>query len=122
MDKLDALSEGIDEDLNLMSAPVGEEEFEYQLFVPYIEGAETVTSSPMIGSIAYSVVLTKLPEGSDVESIAADIEKNMNPRKWICVEAETAWVKTSGQYVLLVMADKEYADIIAANFDMVFAD
>ena len=55
-----------------------------------------------------------------VAAVAADIEANMDPRKWICVEAEATMVKTSGQYVLMVMSSQEIVDAISANFDTVF--
>ena len=77
-------------------------------------------ASAMIGSIAHSVVLLKLPEGADVAAVAADIEANMDPRKWICVEAEATMVKTSGQYVLMAMSSQATVDAISANFDTVF--
>ena len=121
-DKLAQLTKGATpEEMMLMTVEVPAESYEYTLFTPYIEGSFAFVSEPMIGSIAHSVVLLKLPEGADVKAVASDIEKNMNPRKWVCVTAEEAWVKTSGNYVLLVMSSKSAADTIAANFETVFA-
>ncbi|MGN1048185.1 MAG: hypothetical protein ACI4QZ_06215 [Eubacteriales bacterium] len=121
-DKLAQLTNGATPDeLRLMTVEVPADNYEYTLFTPYIEGSFAVVSEPMIGSIAHSVVLLKLPEGADVKAVASDIEKNMDPRKWICVTAEEAWVKTSGNYVLLVMSSKSTADAIASNFETVFA-
>ena len=121
LDKLAQLTEGATAgELMLMNVEVPAENYEYTLFIPYIEGSHAVVSEPMIGSIAHSVALLQLPEDADAEAVAAEIEANMDPRKWICVEAETSWVKTSGQYVLMVMSTQEAADVIAANFDAVF--
>ena len=121
LDKLAQLTEGATpEEMMLMNAEVPADSYEYLLFIPYIEGSYAVVSEPMIGSIAHSVVLLQLPEDADVQAVAAEIETNMDPRKWICVEAESSWVKTSGQYVLMVMATQEAADVIAANFETVF--
>ena len=69
---------------------------------------------------AHSVVLVRVPEGTDVEAVRADIEANANPRKWVCVEAEATWVKTSGQYVVMVMSTADMAAAIEANFNTVF--
>ena len=121
LDKLAQLTEGATpEEMMLMNAEVPADSYEYLLFIPYIEGSYAVVSEPMIGSIAHSVVLLQLPEDADVQAVAAEIETNMDPRKWICVEAESSWVKTSGQYVLMVMSTQEAANVIAANFETVF--
>ena len=121
LDKLAQLTEGATpEEMMLMNVEVPADSYEYLLFIPYIEGSYAVVSEPMIGSIAHSVVLLQLPEDADAQAVAAEIETNMDPRKWICVEAEASWVKVSGQYVLMVMSSQEAADVIAANFDTVF--
>ena len=64
--------------------------------------------------------VVELPDGTDVAAVAAEMEANMNPRKWVCVEAEATWVKTSGQYVVLVMSAADMAAAIEANFNTVF--
>lgn len=120
MEKMEALTAGALEEMMVSNTPLTEETFEYSLFIPYIEGAHAVENAAMINAIAHSVVLLKLPEGADVSAVASEIEENMNPRKWICVAAESAWVKTSGQYVLMVMSSQQIADTIEANFDTVF--
>lgn len=91
--------------------------FPYMLFIDQPEGAAAVSADAMIGSIAHSVVLMRLPDGSDVEGIAKQVKDNADPRKWICVEAEKTIVKTNGNLVLLVMSDTATAEAIAANFD-----
>ena len=89
---------------------------EYFAFIPYIEGVEAICREAMIGSIAHSVVLLKLPDGSDVESVAKSIKDNANPRKWICVEAEKTIVSTSGNMVILIMSNADTAEAINKNF------
>jgi len=117
---LDQLVGGINDELMVMSTEVTSDMFEYFAAVPYIEGAYAVVSAPMIGSIAHEVVLIELPEGADAAAVAAEMEANMNPRKWVCVEAEATWVKTSGQYVVMVMSTSDMAAAIEANFNTVF--
>lgn len=87
------------------------------LFIDPIDGAEGLSSDSMIGSIAHSVCLLRLPDGSDPAKIAERIEKNADPRKWICVEAEKTIVKYKGNIVLLVMSFEKIADAAAANFE-----
>ena len=92
------------------------ENFSFYTFADYVEGAEGYVSEPMMGSIAHSVVLVRLPEDTDVSAFAAKVKANADPRKWICVEAETVEVRTKGNIVLLVMSTKEVADKIVSQF------
>lgn len=120
LDTLQKLVAGAADDIMCDNTIITADQYPYYLFIDYIDGSIAASASAMIGSIAHSVVLLKLPEGADVAAVAADIEANMDPRKWICVEAEATMVKTSGQYVLMVMSSQATVDAISANFDTVF--
>ncbi len=91
--------------------------FKAYLFIDPIDGAEALSSDAMMSSVAHSVVLLRVPKGSDAEAIAADIEKNANPLKWVCVSAKKVVVKSTGNLILLVMSSEANADIIAKNFE-----
>ncbi len=90
--------------------------FPYVAFTDYIDGMEAVSSDAAINAIAHSVVLLRVPEGTDVQEIADDIEANADPRKWLCVEAEKVSVSTNGRLVLLVMSSEATTDAITENF------
>ena len=47
--------------------------FPYVAFTDYIDGMEAVSSDAAINAIAHSVVLLRVPEGTDVQEIADDI-------------------------------------------------
>lgn len=117
---LQQLVGGINDEMAIMEDEIYTDSFAWLVGVPYVEGAYAVMSAPMMNAIAHEVILIELPEGADVEAFAADVEANMDPRKWICVEAETCWVKTAGQYVVKVMSNTEMADAVEANFNTVF--
>lgn len=119
-EKIEALTEGVTPEMMTMVMPLTEQDYNYNLFIDYIEGSTAVTSASPIGSIAHSVVLLHLPEDADAEAVAEEIRTNMDPRKWICVEAEAADVLVSGQYVLLAMTNQADFDTISANFETVF--
>lgn len=119
-DKITALTEGVTPEMATMVMPVPAENYNYQLFIDYIEGSNAVSSDAMMSAQAHSVVLLQLPEDADAEAVAEEIRTNMDPRKWICVEAEAADVLVSGQYVLLVMTNQADFDTISANFETVF--
>lgn len=93
------------------------ENFEMYAFVPWQDGYEAVCSEAMIGSIAHSAVLVKVPEGTDAEALAAEMQENADPRKWICVEAESVQTAVNGDLVLLVMSSQATADAMIANFE-----
>ena len=120
LDTLQQLVAGAADEIMCDNVIISADQYPYYLFIDYIDGSIAASASAMIGSIAHSVVLLKLPADADVATVAADIETNMDPRKWICVEAEATLVKTSGQYVLMAMSSQDIVDAISANFDTVF--
>lgn len=94
-----------------------EENFEFYTFVPCAEGYEGLAAEAMIGSIAHSVVLVEVPDGTDASTVAANMQSNANPNKWICVTAESVQTAVKGQLVLLVMSLQTIADAVVANFN-----
>lgn len=99
-----------------------EENFEFFTFIPYEEGYEAVEADALIGSIAHSVVLVRVPDGADAAQVAADMEANANPAKWICVQAEATHVRQHGNTILLVMSSVDTANTILKNFDALNGD
>ena len=106
---------------DLRNVEVTDENIGMYFFIEPVEGAETIVSEPIIGSIPHSVGLMRVPEGSDAEAVAANMRENMDPRKWICVEAEKAEVVVHGRTILLVMSTQDAADQIIANFNARYA-
>lgn len=68
---------------------------------------EVTVSEPMTGSQAYSLVLVRLNDANDAEAIANEMKSGINPRKWVCVEADDLSVVTYGDVVMLVMVSSE---------------
>lgn len=81
-----------------------------------IEYKEAIASESMTGSIAHSVVLVRVKDNANVDKIMKEIKENVDPRKWICVEAENVIVKNKGDLIILIMAN-ESADEIEEGFD-----
>ena len=101
---------------NVAATALSSDLYSSYLFIDYIDGSEAMVSEPIIGSIPHSLVVLKLPEGTDAAATADAIRASANPRKWVCVEAEKVTVVSSGRYVMLVMSDTATADTMAANF------
>jgi len=82
-----------------------------------IKDIEYVTvSEPMMTSQAYSLVLVKVKEGVDADKIAKEMNKNADPRKWICVTAEKVYTTSSGDVVCFIMSSEELAKPIYEKF------
>lgn len=116
---MDQLVANINDELSVGTMEITSDMYEYYA-IPAVEGAHAVISMPMIGSIAHEVILVELPEGTDIPAFIEEMEGMMNPRKWICVEAEKTWVKSSGNYVVMVMSAEFMADAVEENFNTVF--
>lgn len=71
-----------------------------------------VASEPLMTSSAYSFVVASLKDGSNAHEVANEILNGVNPRKWICVEAEQTNVIFKDNVVVLVMTDKDLATSI----------
>lgn len=116
---MDQLVAGVTEELTVSTMEITTDMYEY-CGIPDVEGVYAVTSMSLIGSIAHEVILVEVPDGTDAADFAAQMETLINPLKWVCVQPESKWVRSSGRYVVSVMSDAELSDLIASNFDKVF--
>ena len=119
MGLMDQLVGGINDELMVGTMEITSDMYEYY-GIPAVDGVYAVVSMPMIGSIAHEVVLVELPEGTDAEAFAAEMEGQLDPMKWVCVQPETTWVKASGNYVVSVMSAADMAGAVEDNFVTVF--
>ena len=76
---------------------------------------EVAVAEPMIGW-GFSVVLVKVRDEKDAQAVAQEMEKGLNPGKWICVHAESVKVTSCGRYVLGIMAGKDECESISEAF------
>ena len=81
----------------------------YYIGTEDIEYEEILASEPMMGSIAYSVVLVRMKDGADIESAKQKILDTVDPRKWICVEVpkDDVIVESKGNLIILIMVKDE---------------
>lgn len=114
------LMKGTDGDMKVETKDISPDAFPSDLFIDYIEGAKAVSSSAMMSSVAHSVCLLKVPDGTDAAKVADQMNKNKDPRKWICVEAEKALVLQKGNYILLAMSTTDIVDTVSKNFKAMF--
>mgnify|MGYP005931825687 FL=1 len=74
-----------------------------------------VVSVVYIGSIAFSMVMVRVAPGEDIKSVAEAMKSGINPRKWVCVEADDMLVTGYRDVVMLIMLDTSY-DLTAQSF------
>ncbi len=76
-----------------------------------LDNAENITEAaafePMMGSIAFSMVMVRTAEGADVKAVAEAMKAGIDTRKWICVEADDLMVAGYGDVVMLIMVNSE---------------
>ena len=74
-----------------------------------LDNADNITEAavfgPMMGSMAFSMVMVRTAEGADVKAVAEGMKTGIDPRKWICVEADEVMTAVSGDVVMLIMLD-----------------
>lgn len=72
-----------------------------------------VLSESMTGSQAYSMVLLRVKDEADAQTIADAVLNNVQMNKWVCTMADKSRVVTFGDKVLFVMSNSELADVDA---------
>ncbi len=98
------------------TTPIDETTAEYLLGTADVKYAEAVVSAPMMNAVAYQCVILRVAEGEDVEAAKKLLVDNADPRKWVCVEAESVVVENVGDVILYIMADQTTADAVKTSF------
>ena len=75
-----------------------------------------VVSEPLMNAQAYSLIVVKLKDKSNVEDIKKKMYDNIRMNKWICVSAEKLYATSSGDIVFLVMSSEDMAKPIYEKF------
>jgi len=116
MDKVYASVPEDQRPMMLTNIEITDENVEMYLGTSDIDFKEALASESATGSIAHSVVLIRVNDDADVEAIKEKIEDNVDPRKWICVEAEEVEVESKGNLIILIMSSKDTAEKIELEF------
>jgi len=89
-----------------------------------LDSAEKITEAaafePMMGSMAFSMVMVRLAEGADAKAVAEAMKSGIDTRKWICVEADDLKVAGFGDVVMLIMVNSD-SGMTAQSFVDAFA-
>ena len=82
--------------------------------------SEAAAFEPMMGSLAFSMVLVRVADGADAKSVAESMKSGIDTRKWICVEANDLKVAGFGDVVMLIMVNSD-SGMTAQSFVDAFA-
>ena len=96
---------------------VTDENFRYYLFIDPIKGSEALACDAVVSIVPHSVVLLRLPEGTDTDAVVRDIQQNVDLNKWVEASADTFEISAHNRTILLVMSKKDIVDKIISNFD-----
>ena len=116
MDKVYATIPEDERPMMLTNIEINEENVEMFLGTSDIEYEEALASESATGSIPHSVVLVRVKDNANVELIKEKIENSVNPRKWICVEAEDVEVESKGNLIILIMSSEKNTEKIENSF------
>lgn len=98
------------------SGEIPAESAEYLIGTADVEYEEGYYSMPLMNVVPYQCILLRLPEGADVEAAKQTISDHADPRKWVCVEAESVVVENVGNVILFVMGDTETTNALRSAF------
>lgn len=99
-----------------MNSELTDENSEYSVGVARSEYKEGLVSDAMINAIAFSVAIMRTEDAASAESLAATVAEKANPRKWICVEAESVITQHIGDVVILIMTEENTAKALSDSF------
>ncbi len=89
-----------------------------------LDNAEKITEAaafePMMGSMAFSLVLVRLAPDASGKDVAESMKAGIDTRKWICVEADDLKVAGFGDVVMLIMVNSD-SGMTAQSFVDAFA-
>lgn len=77
--------------------------------------ADAAVFEPVMGAIAFSLVVVRAEAGVETRTVAEAMQEGIDPRKWVCVEADDLLVAGFGDVVLLIMVDSA-SDMTAQSF------
>lgn len=72
--------------------------------------SEAAVFEPMMGSLAFSMVAVRVKDSADAQEVANEMKAGIDPRKWVCVEADDLQVVGCADTILLIMVstDSDY--------------
>ena len=71
-------------------------------------------SESMMGAQAYSLIVVKVKDAKDAETVMEEMINGIDQRKWICVEADDLSAAAAGNVVCMMMVGSAHADVVTS--------
>ena len=85
----------------------------YQIGIDHAESLDhVIVSESMVTSSPYSLMYLELKEGADANAVLEEVLQGVDPRRWICVEADVVSGMVFGDDVFVLMTDSELGDVV----------
>ena len=75
-----------------------------------------VVSEPLMNAQAYSLIVVKLKDKSNVEDIKKEMYDNIRMDKWICVSAEKLYITNYDNIIFAIMSSDDWATPVYDSF------
>lgn len=75
-----------------------------------------VVSEPLMNAQAYSLIVVKLKDKSNVEDIKKEMYDNIRMDKWICVSAEKLYITNYDNIIFAIMSNDDWATPVYDSF------
>ncbi len=87
-----------------------------------VEDDAVWNENAMMGGAPFSMVIVKLKDAKDGDTVKNEVFGGVNMRKWVCRNADYLITVNNGNYVLMVMCSKDTCEKIADAFDSVLEE
>lgn len=102
--------------VNFETGELNEENIEYMIGTGDVKYTDSVYSVPMINVVPYQCVLLRVASGQDIGAAKEELLQHADPRKWICVEAESVAVENVGDVILVILGSTENVSAVREAF------
>ena len=81
-----------------------------------IDFKEAIVSEANINAIAYMIGIIRLNDNVDTQKAVDTLKKSVDPNRWICVVPDSVIIDSNQNVIIVIMDEKNNADIIHNNF------
>ena len=81
-----------------------------------IDFKEAIVSEANINAIAYMIGIIRLNDNVDTQKSVDILKKSVDPNRWICVVPDSVIIDSNQNVIIVIMDEKNNADIIHNNF------
>ena len=81
-----------------------------------IDFKEAIVSEANINAIAYMIGIIRLNDNVDTQKSVDILKNSVDPNRWICVVPDSVIIDSNQNVIIVIMDEKNNADLIQSNF------